>query len=154
MVPHGPLFRLVSCPNYFGEIVDWSGFALATWSPGGLLFALWTAANLVPRAGRESLDTHQARAAHARRRIVLIDGANKDIEEVLAPRRKLPSLGLPSLRLPAPNAASGPEGPRSTAVPAKAARSCATVAVGKELSRSARAPDTAGAEKEVPDTLV
>jgi 3-oxo-5-alpha-steroid 4-dehydrogenase 1 len=48
--PHGPLFRFVSCPNYFGEIVEWCGFALCTWSPGGLLFAVWTAANLVPRA--------------------------------------------------------------------------------------------------------
>jgi 3-oxo-5-alpha-steroid 4-dehydrogenase 1 len=49
-VPQGRLFRLVSCPNYLGEIVEWTGFALATWSPAGLLFALWTAANLVPRA--------------------------------------------------------------------------------------------------------
>jgi protein-S-isoprenylcysteine O-methyltransferase Ste14 len=49
-LPRGALFRFVSCPNYLGEIVEWSGFALATWSPGGLLFALWTAANLVPRA--------------------------------------------------------------------------------------------------------
>jgi hypothetical protein len=49
-LPRGWLFHLLSCPNYFGEIVEWSGFALATWSPGGLLFALWTASNLVPRA--------------------------------------------------------------------------------------------------------
>ena len=49
-LPRGALFRFLSCPNYFGEIVEWSGFALATWSPGGLVFALWTAANLVPRA--------------------------------------------------------------------------------------------------------
>ncbi len=49
-LPRGGLFRLLSCPNYFGEIVEWSGFALATWSPGGFLFALWTAANLIPRA--------------------------------------------------------------------------------------------------------
>jgi steroid 5-alpha reductase family enzyme len=49
-LPRGRLFHFLSCPNYFGEIVEWSGFALATWSPGGLLFALWTAANLVPRA--------------------------------------------------------------------------------------------------------
>jgi 3-oxo-5-alpha-steroid 4-dehydrogenase 1 len=49
-VPQGSLFRLVSCPNYLGEIIEWTGFALATWSPGGLAFALWTAANLVPRA--------------------------------------------------------------------------------------------------------
>jgi protein-S-isoprenylcysteine O-methyltransferase Ste14 len=49
-VPRSWLFRFVSCPNYLGEIVEWTGFALATWSPSGLLFALWTAANLVPRA--------------------------------------------------------------------------------------------------------
>ncbi len=44
------LFRLVSCPNYFGEIMIWSGWALATWSLPGLAFAVWTAANLIPRA--------------------------------------------------------------------------------------------------------
>ena len=50
VIPRGRLFHYLSCPNYFGEIVEWFGFALATWSPGGLVFALWTAANLVPRA--------------------------------------------------------------------------------------------------------
>jgi 3-oxo-5-alpha-steroid 4-dehydrogenase 1 len=49
-LPRGPLFALVSCPNYLGEIIEWSGFALVAWSPGGLLFLLWTIANLVPRA--------------------------------------------------------------------------------------------------------
>ncbi len=49
-VPHGRLFRHVSCPNYLGEIVEWAGWALATWSVPGLAFALWTAANLAPRA--------------------------------------------------------------------------------------------------------
>jgi 3-oxo-5-alpha-steroid 4-dehydrogenase 1 len=50
VVPRGPLFRLVSCPNYLGELIEWSGWALATLSWPGLVFALWTAANLVPRA--------------------------------------------------------------------------------------------------------
>jgi len=49
-VPRGGLFRWVSCPNYFGEIVEWSGWALMTWSVPGLAFAVWTAANLLPRA--------------------------------------------------------------------------------------------------------
>ena len=44
------LFRLVSCPNYFGEIMIWTGWAVATWSLPGLAFAVWTIANLVPRA--------------------------------------------------------------------------------------------------------
>jgi protein-S-isoprenylcysteine O-methyltransferase Ste14 len=50
VVPDGPLFRLVSCPNYLGEMIEWTGWAIATLSWPGLVFALWTAANLVPRA--------------------------------------------------------------------------------------------------------
>jgi len=49
-IPRGGLFELVSCANYFGEIVEWIGWAVMTWSLAGLTFALWTAANLVPRA--------------------------------------------------------------------------------------------------------
>jgi 3-oxo-5-alpha-steroid 4-dehydrogenase 1 len=49
-VPVGGLYHLVSCPNYLGEILEWTGWALATWSLAGLMFAIWTAANLVPRA--------------------------------------------------------------------------------------------------------
>jgi 3-oxo-5-alpha-steroid 4-dehydrogenase 1 len=49
-IPRGGLFELVSSPNYLCELVEWSGWALASWSLGGLAFALYTAANLVPRA--------------------------------------------------------------------------------------------------------
>ena len=49
-IPYGGLFRYVSCPNYLGEMVEWAGFALATWSLPGLSFAFWTMANLLPRA--------------------------------------------------------------------------------------------------------
>jgi len=49
-IPHGGLYRWISCPNYFGEIVEWCGWALATWSIPGLVFAIWTTANLLPRA--------------------------------------------------------------------------------------------------------
>ncbi len=49
-IPRGGLFELVSCPNYLGEFIEWTGWALATWSLAGLSFALWTVANLLPRA--------------------------------------------------------------------------------------------------------
>jgi hypothetical protein len=49
-IPRGGLYRYVSCPNYLGEIVEWCGWAIATWSLAGVSFALWTVANLVPRA--------------------------------------------------------------------------------------------------------
>jgi protein-S-isoprenylcysteine O-methyltransferase Ste14 len=49
-IPHGLLYRRIACPNYFGEIVEWIGWALATWSLAGASFAVWTAANLIPRA--------------------------------------------------------------------------------------------------------
>lgn len=49
-IPRGGLFELVTSPNYFGEITQWLGWALATWSLPGLAFAVFTAANLVPRA--------------------------------------------------------------------------------------------------------
>jgi len=49
-VPKGFLFRFVSCPNHFGEIIEWIGFALLTWSLPALGFAVWTMANLIPRS--------------------------------------------------------------------------------------------------------
>jgi protein-S-isoprenylcysteine O-methyltransferase Ste14 len=49
-IPRGGLFRFVSAPNYFGELLEWCGWAIATWSVAGLSFAVFTAANLAPRA--------------------------------------------------------------------------------------------------------
>ncbi len=49
-IPQGGMYRYVSCSNYLGEILEWTGWAVATWSIPGLAFAVWTAANLVPRA--------------------------------------------------------------------------------------------------------
>jgi 3-oxo-5-alpha-steroid 4-dehydrogenase 1 len=49
-IPRVGMFRWITCPNYFGEIIEWLGFAIMTWSLPGFAFALWTAANLLPRA--------------------------------------------------------------------------------------------------------
>lgn len=49
-IPYGWFFRWVSNPNYLGEITIWLGWAIATWSLPGLVFAFWTVANLMPRA--------------------------------------------------------------------------------------------------------
>ena len=51
-IPSGFLYRWVSCPNYLGEIVQWFGFAVAMNSLAGWSFAIWTVANLLPRALR------------------------------------------------------------------------------------------------------
>ncbi len=48
--PHKRMYRYVSSANYFGEIIEWCGFALLSWSLVGVLFAFWTSANLIPRA--------------------------------------------------------------------------------------------------------
>ncbi len=49
-IPHGGMYRWVSCPNYLAEILEWTGWAILTWSLAGLAFAVYTFANLAPRA--------------------------------------------------------------------------------------------------------
>jgi len=49
-IPYGGFYTYVSSPNYLGEIIEWAGFALMTFSPAALVFLIWTISNLVPRA--------------------------------------------------------------------------------------------------------
>ena len=49
-IPEGFLFNKISSPNYFGEIIEWLGWFIMTLSPAGLVFFIWTMANLIPRA--------------------------------------------------------------------------------------------------------
>jgi steroid 5-alpha reductase family enzyme len=50
LIPNGFLYNRVSCPNYLGEIMEWIGWAILTWSLAGATFVIWTFANLFPRA--------------------------------------------------------------------------------------------------------
>ena len=49
-IPSGWLFEKISCPNLFGELLEWLGFAILCWNLPALVFFIWTAANLIPRA--------------------------------------------------------------------------------------------------------
>ena len=49
-IPYGGMFRYVSSANYFGELLEWIGFAVASWSWAGAVFVVWTFANLAPRS--------------------------------------------------------------------------------------------------------
>lgn len=50
--PNRGMYRFVTSGNYFGECLEWLGFACLTWSWAGLIFFIWTFANLAPRAKR------------------------------------------------------------------------------------------------------
>ena len=70
-LPKAGMFHYVTSANYFGEFIEWVGFAVLTWSWSGAVFALWTFANLAPRAARiyelykqefpDELDTNRTR---------------------------------------------------------------------------------------------
>lgn len=49
-IPEGFLFKYISSPNLFGEIIEWAGFALMAWNLPAFTFMIWTMANLIPRA--------------------------------------------------------------------------------------------------------
>ena len=53
-IPYGGLFKYVTCPQYFGEILSFLGFTIMTWGLGFLYIFAVTFLNLVPRAK----DTH------------------------------------------------------------------------------------------------
>lgn len=52
-IPRGGFFDWIglSAPHFLGEIIEWTGFAIACWpSIAALSFAIFTASNLIPRA--------------------------------------------------------------------------------------------------------
>eukprot|EP00775_Hariotina_reticulata_P009380 gene9380-9544_t len=51
-IPHGGLFEYVSAANYFAEMVEWTGFAIASGGLAPAVFAFFTFCNLAPRGVR------------------------------------------------------------------------------------------------------
>ena len=49
-IPRGGMYKYVSCPNYLGEILEWVGFAIMSWSLMGVVYAFWVALPLIPQA--------------------------------------------------------------------------------------------------------
>jgi len=49
-LPKGFFFERINSSNYFGEVLEWLGFAILSWSPAGAVFLCWAFANLIPRS--------------------------------------------------------------------------------------------------------
>ncbi len=49
-IPYGGLFKYISCPNHFGEVVEWIGFMIIACNLPSITFAIWTFCNLSPRS--------------------------------------------------------------------------------------------------------
>ncbi len=49
-LPKGGLYNYVTSANYLGEIIEWMGWAMLTWSLAGFVFFFFTMSNLVPRS--------------------------------------------------------------------------------------------------------
>ncbi|XP_052769043.1 3-oxo-5-alpha-steroid 4-dehydrogenase 1-like isoform X2 [Mya arenaria] len=49
-IPRGGMFELVSGANFFGEMLEWFGFAVACWSLPAAAFSCFTCCNIGPRA--------------------------------------------------------------------------------------------------------
>ncbi|XP_021495924.1 3-oxo-5-alpha-steroid 4-dehydrogenase 1 [Meriones unguiculatus] len=71
-IPRGGLFEYVSAANYFGEVVEWCGFALASWSLQGAVFALFTFFVLFTRAKQHHQWYHEKFEDYPKSRKILI----------------------------------------------------------------------------------
>ncbi|CAJ0599840.1 unnamed protein product [Cylicocyclus nassatus] len=49
-IPRGGMFEYVSGANYLGEIIEWTGYAVASRTLPAVAFAIFTASNIGPRA--------------------------------------------------------------------------------------------------------
>src|SRR5436853_6080306 len=60
VLPEWGLFKSIVSPNYLGEVIEWTGFAIVLGRLSGWVFVLWTVCNLAPRA-RSHLEWYKER---------------------------------------------------------------------------------------------
>jgi len=51
-IPYGGMFNYVSGANFCGEIIEWTGYAIAAWNLPAFAFALFTFFNIGPRGAQ------------------------------------------------------------------------------------------------------
>ena len=54
-IPYGGFYKYVSCPNYFGEILEWFGFAIMCWCLPATVYFIWVALPLIGQANQAHL---------------------------------------------------------------------------------------------------
>ena len=104
-IPRGGLYEQVSCPNYLGEILEWTGWAIATWSLAGAAFAVFTAGvgdtPLVP--GRIS---GLPRVAARRNSVPRLSYSSRRQTSTASPRFPASTMIPPILQAPSPSKSS------------------------------------------------
>uniref|UniRef100_A0A8C9QQ53 3-oxo-5-alpha-steroid 4-dehydrogenase n=2 Tax=Scleropages formosus TaxID=113540 RepID=A0A8C9QQ53_SCLFO len=71
-IPKGGMFEYVSGANFFGEIIEWFGFAVATWSLPAFAFAFFTLCSIGPRAYNHHRFYHEKFADYPKSRKAVI----------------------------------------------------------------------------------
>jgi hypothetical protein len=49
-ISEGCLFKRISCPNFLGEMLEWFGWAVGTWSPAGVVWFMFRCGTFIPQS--------------------------------------------------------------------------------------------------------
>uniref|UniRef100_A0A914HI40 3-oxo-5alpha-steroid 4-dehydrogenase (NADP(+)) n=1 Tax=Globodera rostochiensis TaxID=31243 RepID=A0A914HI40_GLORO len=79
-IPRGAMFEFVSSANFFGEIVEWVGYAFFAQTRVAWAFALFTAANTIPRAKEHHRWYLEKFADYPKTRSAIIPFLNESLE--------------------------------------------------------------------------